>query len=365
VFDAKGFPNLSVFFGGGYRGRVCGFFFSVILASTAMLSPSPLRAPAFPEFSYHQIDTIGAQLGQTTLADVDNDGDLDWIADQAHRRGGDIWWWEYRAPDDWVWHPLGQGNTDVGGAAHDVNGDGRVDALANWDQAGLYWNEIPDDPRRPWTQHLIAPASEHEIHGGISPRAVGDLDGDGDADVATGQAWYENLDGEGASWRQHKNNDLGERHQYGVAVRTWVGDLDGDADLDIVQAEADNPDGRVAWFENDGRGNWTRHLIKEEGEHQDFHTLAVADFDADGDLDVCSGGGPLSEAGPYKFFIWENTAGPTGTPTSERWVEYLIAREPVHEIEASDVDGDGDIDLAAKPWSVGSEHFYLQNLLIR
>jgi FG-GAP-like repeat len=363
---------------------------------------------AFPSFDHYLIDNIGSQLGQTALADVDNDGDLDWISGQADRTGADIWWWEYQAPDRWVRHLVGKGHTDVGGAAHDVNrdgwvdilsgsrlllnpgkprelpfaghdvgtiyshdtefadinGDGRMDALANSDKAGLFWYEIPADPRQRWTLHLIASSNTHEVHGGVSPRAVGDIDGDGDRDVVTAQAWYENVGGAGLEWRPHRNLDLGERHQYGVAVRTWVGDMDGDGDPDVVQSEADNPDGRVAWFENDGRGNWTRHIIKDKGDRQDFHALAVADFDRDGDLDVFSGGGPLSAKGHQTSYIWENTAGAKGHPLATSWIAHVIVRKPVHEVEAADVDADGDIDLVAKPWTEGNEHFYLRNLAV-
>ncbi|MBE0534380.1 MAG: VCBS repeat-containing protein [Phycisphaerae bacterium] len=139
--------------------------------------------------------------------------------------------------------------------------------------------------------------------------------------------------------------------------------MDGDGDLDFVQAEADHPDGRVAWFENDGKGNWTRHIIKDRGDKQDFHSLIVADFDLDGDLDVFSGGGPLSAKGSHKCYIWENTAGQGKRPTSDKWNEHIIAHKPCHEAVGADVDGDGDIDICSKPWSTGNEHFYLQNLL--
>ncbi len=371
----------------------------------ALASPLP-AGDGFPTFEYHRIDTIGRQLGQTSLADVDRDGDLDWIVGQAERAGGDVWWWEYRAPDRWIRHRAGRGNTDVGGAAHDVNGDGwvdllcgsrlllntgkpreeeftghdvgtiyshdtefadidgdgRVDAIANCDRSGLFWYSIPDDPTTTWRSHTIATREEHEVHAGVSPRAVGDLDGDGDSDVVTAQAWYENLDGKGLRWKQRKNIDFGERHRFGIGVRTWVIDLDGDADLDFVQSEADNPDGRVAWFENDGAGNWTRHMIKDEGEEQDFHSLIVADFDLDGDQDVFSGGGPLSRKDDTRCFIWENTAGPGGRPTSKHWREHVVARKPCHEAFGGDVDGDGDIDICSKPWSRGNEHFFLRNM---
>lgn len=364
--------------------------------------------PPFPAFSEHRIDDIGQKLGQTALADIDRDGDLDWVAGEADHGGSRIWWWEYRGPDDWVRHDVGKGHTDVGAAVHDVDGDGwpdilsgsvllrntgkpreeafersevgtiyshdtefadvdgdgQIDALANSDRTGLFWYTIPADPTEAWTAHTIATKDEQEIHAGISPKATGDIDGDGDTDVVTARAWYENADGKGIEWKAHRNIDFGEKHQYGIAVRTWVGDLDGDGDPDVVQAEADNPDGRVAWFENDGKGEWTRHLIQDEGGKQDYHSLVVADFDLDGDLDVFSGGGPLSEKGSYRASIWENTAGPNGTPTTEKWVEHVVSRKPCHEAVGADVDRDGDIDVCFKPWSTGSEHVYLRNLAV-
>lgn len=357
----------------------------------------------FPTFNSYLIDTIGNKMGQTDLVDIDNDGDLDWVVGEAPWGDSRLWWWEYQSADKWVRHNIGKANTDVGGDCYDingdgwvdywggtvlflnqkngefschevgtifshdsqfadVNGDGKMDGIANSDKYGLVWYEIPENVTQPWTEHIIKLVEEQKIHGGVSPEPVGDLDGDGDNDVVTGQAWYENVDGNGLSWEQHQNFDFGEEHKYGIAVKTWVLDLDGDGDQDFVQAEADNPDSRVAWFENDGRANWTRHIIKDKGEGQDFHSLVVADFDNDGDWDVCSGGGPLSSA-PHKVYIWENTAGKKKNPTSENWVEHVIAEVPCHEAVGGDVDGDGDIDICFKPWSTGNKHWYLENTL--
>lgn len=347
-------------------------------------------------FTLHQIDQIGTQLGQTALADLDRDGDLDYIAGQAKGSGGNVWWWEFRAANDWVRHDIGQGNTDVGGAAHDVNGDGwtdflagaalllhtgdptapftphnpgalyshdtefadidgdgRLDALANSDKTGLFWYTIPGDPTQPWTRHTIATIDEHKVHGGISPRGFGDLDGDGDTDVVTAQIWYENADGAGTAWTPHKALDFGREDKYGVAVRTWVGDLDADGDNDIVQAEADHSDSRVAWFENDGSAQFARHIIREAGQNQDFHALAVADFNNDGTLDVASGTAPLTANKNYGVYVWLQTPG--------GWAEHKIASVPGHELVAGDVDADGDIDICAKPWRESSDHYFLEN----
>ncbi|MCB1123923.1 MAG: VCBS repeat-containing protein, partial [Verrucomicrobiae bacterium] len=246
----------------------------------------------------------------------------------------------------------------------DVNNDGRMDAIANSDESGLFWYEIPDDPTRRWTSHTIATADEHEVHGGVSPQAVGDLDGDGDNDVATGAVWYENLNGTGTKWKRHGVLTFGGYHKYGLALRTWVGDLDGDGDADIVQSGADNPFGRVAWFENDGKGKFTLHVVKSYEDRQDFHSLAVADFDNDGDYDIFSGGGPLTANKDFKCYIWENTSGLGESPRGDKWEEHVLARKHCHEAVAADVDQDGDVDIVFKPWSGEKEHFFLENRVV-
>jgi hypothetical protein len=356
----------------------------------------------FPKFEYHQIDRIGNQMGQTSLVDVDKDGDLDWVVGERAR----TWWFECVGPDQWIRHDVGQGiRTDVGGTAFDIDGDGwidqfcgtgwyrntgkprtepfepfevgtivchdnvaadingdkKLDVVAISDQKAhlvTVWYAIAANPREKWTEHKIGGG----IHGGVGPRGVGDLDGDGDSDVVRGDVWFENLDGKGMQWSERAvlTAPGGNRpDRYGLAIKVWVCDLDKDGDLDIVEAEADTVDARVFWFENKGWAeDWTGRLISPDHTNQDFHSLAVADFDNDGDLDAFSGGGPLTEKPPHKWFVWENADGKAGA-----WKEQLIfSGIECHEVKAADVDGDGDIDICSKPWN-GDEHVYLRNML--
>ena len=71
-----------------------------------------------PRFEFHKVAEVGNQMGQTSLVDIDKDGDLDWVVGERAR----TWWFEYVSPDQWIQHDLGQGavtdgTVDVANAA--------------------------------------------------------------------------------------------------------------------------------------------------------------------------------------------------------------------------------------------------------
>src|SRR5262249_49898047 len=71
--------------------------------------------------------------------------------------------------------------------------------------------------------------------------------------------------------------------KYGYAYGVAAADLDGDGDIDLVSGDTTN--NVLYWFENDGKGNFTRHIIQKD-EPGWFERIAIGDLDGDGRPDV-------------------------------------------------------------------------------
>ncbi len=186
--------------------------------------------------------------------------------------------------------------------------------------------------------------SEHLIMGGYAYAygiAVADLDGDGDLDLTSADAlphnclyWFEN-DGKGQFTRHFIQKDDPNRLE-----RHAIGDIDRDGDPDVVIVK--NLDGDLLWFENSGKPRdgrlWKRHVITKGG-IPGAYDVAVADLDGDGDLDVAASGWRLGN----QFAWFEND----GTPKDGQWAKHIIEANiaETRTIRAADFDGDGDLDL--------------------
>jgi len=347
-------------------------------------------------FRHHFVDRDlpGDSWGQTALADLDGDKDLDFVTGKSR---GPIRWYEYRGPDSWAVHPVTDrspsdvgavaidvdrdGNVDIvaggewyrnpgraGGlasaerwqahvfdrdlsgvhdvAAADIDGDGRLDIATQSDRNDLRWYRIAADPASPWTKVRIGPS----VHAGL---ALGDLDGDGDIDVVRSQKWYENL-GKGERWAERVLTDIpwSPKESFPECSKAAVVDLNRDGRNDVVLTEAEINGARIAWFEapaDPRAGPWKARFLpcSDPAPRGPYHSLAVADFDRDGDLDIFSGEMEHLGERPHRWFIWTNAAG-----DGSRFEETVIldAGLGTHEAVAGDVDGDGDVDIVGKLW---------------
>jgi hypothetical protein len=118
-------------------GAAAACFAAPYVWTASRTGAKPARRAGFPTFEYHEIGKIGNLMGQTSLVDIDKDGRLDWVVGCSH---GDVWWFQYKGPDNWVRHKIGSGvGTEVGGVA--IDGDGWIDQVS-----GSTWFRNPGNP---------------------------------------------------------------------------------------------------------------------------------------------------------------------------------------------------------------------------
>jgi hypothetical protein len=166
-----------------------------------------------------------------------------------------------------------------------------------------------------------------------------DIDGDGFNDIIAANrfgsnvTWYKNVD----AGESFVSNEIAFLNQTSMVTH---GDLDGDGDIDIVASTI--PDQRIVWFENlDGQGNFSNQKIISSVALNAFFLL-VEDIDADGDLDVMSGG----DASRIEWF--ENTDGLGNFGNA-----ILIGSVPnSRSLAMEDLDNDGDLDLVSTSYKV-------------
>lgn len=227
--------------------------------------------------------------------DVDRDGKLELIAnswrDSSQSKIPDSITF-LRIPenplDGDLWKPIVFSDRDAPKRNHymgfgDVNKDGRPDiACAGVGDEGsgngwFAWWEQPVNPDGPWKKHLLSDKEESATN-----ILIADLNGDGHEDFVGSRGH-----GKGIVWfkgPEFQKIDIDRKIESPHSLA--VADLDADGDLDIASCGA-KPDGEAVIHINDGNCNFTRHLI---GQNQGSYDIRLVDMDGDADADMLVAG---------------------------------------------------------------------------
>jgi hypothetical protein len=281
-------------------------------------------------FGAPQVLTSNLQNGALVVsADLDGDGDVDLITTDG---GGYVYWYENSGTGNFVSHrasDTGSGTIDYLDVV-DVDNDGALDVVT---KAGSYLWWYRNTGATTFARTAIAYANT-----ATQPQLV-DFDADGDVDLLLASSWNSS---EGIYVLTNDGLGTFTKHTLVSVPQNFVSavDADGDGDLDIFAAQLSW--GTTRLYVNDGQNHFTSTNLPAATPGWGIHSLAPVDLDSDGDLDLMVTVGQPSEVTLPRQIAWYDNVG--GTYTLRTIGEYSNG---VRQVEASDVDGDGDLDVVA------------------
>ena len=232
----------------------------------------------------------------------------------------------------------------------DLDKDGDLDVVVAVLGSIFPWDELVgrvvllENEGDHFTQHVLLDDVRR-----VADVEPGDLDGDGDIDLAVAVFGYAR--GE-VLWLENRGKKDGQWHfldhqlldRPGV-IHVPVGDLDGDGDLDI--AAVVSQDEEELWvFENLGHGQFERRRIYASPNYDVGSAgLVMCDLDKDGKLDLLLPQGdnledPYAWPQPYHGCLWFRNLG------NWKFESKRIANfGGTYAAAVGDLDGDGDLDV--------------------
>lgn len=271
-----------------------------------------------------------------TFGDLDGDGDLD-IVQGGSWATNQVWWWENPHPNHdpntpWPRHTI----KDSGAKQHhdqilgDFDGDGKLE-LVFWNQQArqLLIADVPGAPRRKenWVSRQIWSWPKAFKYEGL---AKCDLDDDGKEDLIGGGMWFKHKGG--TTYEAHKIDDYG-------SSRSAAGDLIKGGWPEVVLNSGDAVGALNLYEYRDGA--WAKRTLMEKVHHG--HTLAVADINGDGHLDIYAAEMHTPGAGVNcrQYVLYGDGKGHFVTQVVSTGIG-------THEGKIADLDGDGDLDILQK-----------------
>lgn len=228
----------------------------------------------------------------------------------------------------------------------DIDGDGKPEIIHAMDNALCYSKPNPENPTGPWITTTVSEKGPWGVNIGHG-LGVGDLNGDGRMELINAYGWWERPPKGNSQtlWTYHPQAFGRLGHSQGGAGGAEIGiyDVNGDGLMDVVTILEGHGFG-LAWYEQkrDSKGSisFVEHIImdnfltKNAGDviFTEPHSIAYADMDGDGVLDVVTGKRSFSHlfayADPDQFgpavLYWYRTVRDKSAPGGARFVPELI-----------------------------------------
>jgi hypothetical protein len=181
----------------------------------------------------------------------------------------------------------------------------------------------------------------------VSDVRAGDLDNDGDMDLAVAQFGYD--DGE-TRWIENLGNWKFQSHilqSLSGPINVEIVDIDKDGDLDIISIVSQEWE-EIYCFINDGKGNFQPRLLWGSN-NEDFGSsgIYICDLDKDGDDDILYTNGDAFDYIPPRGRPWHGVQWLENKGNLNFEFRRICNFIGSYSVRPADIDKDGDIDLFA------------------
>ncbi len=181
----------------------------------------------------------------------------------------------------------------------------------------------------------------------VSDVRSGDLDSDGDVDLAVTQFGYH--DGE-LCWLENLGDWKFERHTLvpeAGGIHGEIADMNGDDKLDIVLLLSQEIE-QVRILYGNGKGDF-REATVHDAANPDFGSSGIwtSDLDQDGDLDILYSNGDAFDYSPPRPWPWHGLQWLENNGDETFTYHRLCKLGGAVNMQAADYDSDGDLDIFA------------------